>query len=151
MIDPNGARLYYSVPTDPSGGKLDRDDNVNKCGIDTEPGGVENSIWPSLDLKGVYTVELHAYRGCSAGTPTPYTIQVWVDSILVDTRTGTSDLSANCIRGYVHVHRHLRGEDVAPPGRRPILTYNEVHNGKGPSRRLSVARVLHVSSVPHPS
>jgi hypothetical protein len=97
VIDPNGATVWYLNHTVPSGGTLDRDDNVNQCGADPEPGGVENIIWPTLDLPGVYTVELRAYNGCTAGTPTPYTIQVFVDSALVTTRTGTSDLSGNAI------------------------------------------------------
>jgi hypothetical protein len=91
VIDPFGSRINYVERTSPSGGTLDRDDNVNRCGIDAEPGGVENVFWPSSPVapSGTYTVEVFSYDDCLP-TLTNYTLQVFVGGFLVDTRTGTA-------------------------------------------------------------
>lgn len=94
VTDPTGATVSYHSPSVPSGGTLDRDDNVGLCGGDPEPGGVENIIWPNLDTTGTYTVTLSSYYDCQVGTPGNYTIEVWVDSVLVHTETGTVDSSS---------------------------------------------------------
>lgn len=90
VIDPSGERIWYNDPTSASGGTLDRDDNVDVCGTDTEPGGVENAFWPSSPPAptGTYTVELYSYEDCTpAGAD--YTLQVFFGDTLVQTETGT--------------------------------------------------------------
>jgi hypothetical protein len=91
VTDPNGDRVGWNTPAVPSGGTLDRDDNLFQCGTDPEPGGVENIIWPDLNTTGTYTVQLSSYIDCAIGTSTDYTIEVWVDSVLVHTESGTVD------------------------------------------------------------
>jgi hypothetical protein len=91
VTDPTGERVWYRNRTAASGGTLDRDDNINVCGTDAEPGGVENTIWPNFNTTGTYTVQLSSFRDCQVGTATTYTIQVFVDSQLVHTETGTVD------------------------------------------------------------
>ena len=91
VIDPSGFRINYIDRTSPSGGTLDRDDNVNMCGNDPEPGGVENVFWPSSPVapSGTYTVEVYSYFDCLPAQAT-YTLQVFVGGNLVETRTGTA-------------------------------------------------------------
>lgn len=91
VIDPMGSRIDYQTPTSPSGGTLDRDDNVGVCGTDTEPGGVENVFWPTTPSAppGTYTVEIYSYYDC-APVNASYTLQVFVGGSLVLTETGTA-------------------------------------------------------------
>lgn len=91
VIDPNGFRIFYADKVAPSGGVLDRDDNVGfACGADPEPGGVENVFWPIAGApSGTYTVEIHSYKDC-APAETNFTLQVFVGGNLVDTITGTA-------------------------------------------------------------
>lgn len=91
VTDPNGDRVTYFNTSVPSGGTLDRDDNVGVCGSDAEVGGVENIVWPTAAPPGTYTVELSQYHNCSTGTPAGYTIEVYVDDALVHTQTGSVD------------------------------------------------------------
>lgn len=88
VVDPNGDRLWYVNPTVPSGGELDRDDNVGVCGTDAEPGGVENVYWPVGSApSGNYTVEIDNYFDCA--TTGTWTLQVFVDGLLVLDESGT--------------------------------------------------------------
>lgn len=91
VIDPSGARVAYFNTSVPSGGVLDRDDNVGVCGSDPEPGGVENIVWPVSAPPGEYTVELSQFRNCSSGTSANYTIEVYVDEALVHSEDGSTD------------------------------------------------------------
>ncbi|WP_438854155.1 MopE-related protein [Agromyces sp. M3QZ16-3] len=88
VVDPNGDRLWYGNKTVPSGGELDRDDNVGVCGIDPEPGGVENVYWPVGSApSGMYTVEIDNYFDCpTTGT---WNLQVFVGGALVVDQSGT--------------------------------------------------------------
>ena len=91
VIDPLGFRINYVNRTSPSGGTLDRDDNINACGGDLEPGGVENVFWPSSPAapSGTYTVEVRSYSDCPPELAS-YTLQVFVGGILVETRSGVA-------------------------------------------------------------
>jgi hypothetical protein len=49
VTEPAGTEICYSAKeTTATGGHLDRDDNAGVCGSDTEPGGVENVVWPAV-------------------------------------------------------------------------------------------------------
>lgn len=89
VIDPSGERIYYHDPVAASGGQLDRDDNVAVCGIDSEPGGVENVFWPTNGAPtGTYTVEVYSYNDCAPAS-TDWTLQVFVDGAQVINQSGT--------------------------------------------------------------
>ena len=90
VTDPNGDTIAYFNPSVPSGGTLDRDDNVGQCGTDPEPGGVENVFWPDTPAppSGTYTVGVNSYADC-APPGAAYTLQVFVGGTLVQTQTGT--------------------------------------------------------------
>jgi len=88
VVDPAGDRLWYGNTTVPSGGELDRDDNVGVCGADPEPGGVENIYWPAGGApSGNYTVEIDNYNNCA--TTGTWHLQVFVDGVVVVDETGT--------------------------------------------------------------
>lgn len=91
VIDPSGFRINYIDRTSPSGGTLDRDDNVGVCGVDPEPGGVENVFWASSPPapSGTYTVEVRSYNDCPPAEAS-FTLQVFVGGFLVETRTGSA-------------------------------------------------------------
>lgn len=93
VTDPSGERIWWINTMSASGGELDRDDNVNVCGIDQEPGGVENIFWETVTLNSGddYLVELVNYNDCGLGVIANYTIQVFVDANLVHTVTGTTN------------------------------------------------------------
>lgn len=90
VIEPDGTRIAWYQPASPSGGTLDRDDNVGVCGADPEPGGVENAFWPDGEAPtGTYTVEVRSYIDCvPAGTT--FHLQVFVDGVVVVDETGTA-------------------------------------------------------------
>jgi hypothetical protein len=89
VIDPAGERLWYQNRTAASGGQLDRDDNVAMCGMDPEPGGVENVFWPSGGAPtGTYTVEVYSYNDCAPAN-TNWRLQVFVGGTLVLDQSGT--------------------------------------------------------------
>ncbi len=90
VTDNDGGTVSYRNHTVPSGGFLDRDDNVGVCGFDAEAGGVENIVWDPAPA-GTYTIRLSNYNDCSVGTPANYTIQVFRGGELVDEVTGTTD------------------------------------------------------------
>ena len=90
VTDPTGVRIWYAAPgPTATGGRLDRDDNVFVCGRDSEPGGVENTVWGdgSTPAHGTYTVDVMEYHRCSA--PAGWTVQVRIDGTLVKTESGT--------------------------------------------------------------
>ncbi|NYD43204.1 MopE-related protein [Nocardioides panaciterrulae] len=90
VTDPGGTRIWYgnTGPT-ATGGRLDRDDNVFVCGYDSEPGGVENTVWDdgASPLHGTYTVEVYEYHRCAE--PANWTVQIRVDGTLVKTENGS--------------------------------------------------------------
>ena len=91
VYEPDGYHLWYANPgPSPSGGRLDRDDNVFVCGNDPVPGGVENVFWPdtSTPQSGTYLVEIRQYASC--GSPAAWTLQVREGGELVDTVAGTT-------------------------------------------------------------
>lgn len=89
VIDPSGERIWYLDRFATSGGNLDRDDNVAVCGADPEPGGVENIFWPAGGAPtGTYTVEIYSYNDCAPAN-TDWTLQVFVDGVLVIDDSGT--------------------------------------------------------------
>jgi hypothetical protein len=90
VTEPGGETVSWRTTNVPSGGYLDRDDNVGRCGGDPEAGGVENTVWDPAP-SGTYTVQLSNYNDCAVGTPASYTIQVFVGGELVHTQTGTTD------------------------------------------------------------
>jgi len=92
VIDPDGFSINYVNKTSPSGGTLDRDDNVNICGIDPEPGGVENVFWPTTPPApaGTYTVEVYSWFDCAPPSDARYTIRVFVGGTLVQAKSGTA-------------------------------------------------------------
>jgi hypothetical protein len=92
VTEPGGETVSYRTTTVPSGGYLDRDDNVGACFSDPEAGGVENTVWDPAP-SGTYTVQLSNYRDCVPSAPANYTIQVFVGGELVHTETGTTDRS----------------------------------------------------------
>lgn len=90
VIEPDGTRTWYASPGPSStGGRLDRDDNVGVCGVDPEPGGVENTYWPDDRAApfGTYTVEVRQYSSC--GTPAEWTLLIYADDELQVTSSGT--------------------------------------------------------------
>lgn len=94
---PGGETLSYNNPTTTQGGTVDRDDNVGQCGIDTEPGGVENYIWDPTAPTGEYTVSVSSFEDCDPGVLANWTVQVYVNNVLVQTETGTSNLTDGAI------------------------------------------------------
>lgn len=101
VTDPDGATVSYHNTSVPSGGFLDRDDNVGMCGSDAEAGGVENIVWDPAP-SGTYTVQLSNYNDCAVGTPANYTIQVFRGGTLVQTETGTTDDASGSGDTFVH-------------------------------------------------
>lgn len=92
VIEPDGTRIWYGGPGPSStGGRLDRDDNVAVCGVDSEPGGVENTYWPDEYPApiGTYSVEVRQYSSC--GTPASWTLQVYANDRLEYTSSGTGN------------------------------------------------------------
>ncbi|PWJ46434.1 Hemolysin-type calcium-binding repeat-containing protein [Quadrisphaera granulorum] len=90
VTEPNSTEIWYRAPGPTStGGRLDRDDNVNVCGRDAEPGGVENVYWPtqSSPTRGSYKVDVVQYAAC--GSPLAWTAEVRVDGELKKRETGT--------------------------------------------------------------
>ena len=89
VVEPSGQEIWYGSrgPT-ATGGRLDRDDNVNMCGRDAEPGGVENVYWPtgSAPDRGTYRVDVVQYSSC--GSPASWTVEARIGGVLVKTVTG---------------------------------------------------------------
>lgn len=92
VTEPGGETVSWRNAAVPSGGYLDRDDNVGACFSDPEAGGVENTVWDPAP-SGTYTVQLSSYRDCLESSPASYTIQVFVGGDLIHTETGTTDRS----------------------------------------------------------
>lgn len=90
VTEPGGETVSWHDKVVPSGGFLDRDDNVGQCGVDQEAGGVENTVWDPAP-SGTYTVQLSNYNDCQVGTPANYIIEVYVGGSLVHTQSGTTD------------------------------------------------------------
>lgn len=90
VTEPGGETVSYRTDAVPSGGYLDRDDNVGTCLSDPEAGGVENTVWDPAP-SGTYTVQLSSFEDCVPDSPASYTIQVFVGGELVHTETGTTD------------------------------------------------------------
>ncbi|RHW23320.1 hypothetical protein D0Z08_30335 [Nocardioides immobilis] len=90
VTEPGGETVSYHDTTVPTGGYLDRDDNVGACGSDPEPGGVENIVWDPAP-SGTYTVDLSNFHDCAPGTPASYTIEVYIGGVLTHTESGTTD------------------------------------------------------------
>ena len=89
VIDPSGERIWYNDRESVSGGTLDRDDNVGVCGVDAEPGGVENIFWPEGSAPtGNYTVEIYSFNDCEPPTA-DWTLQVFIGNTLVLEESGT--------------------------------------------------------------
>jgi hypothetical protein len=89
ITDPSGEQIDWTHRTSASGGTLDRDDNVGACGIDQEPGGVENAYWPPLGApSGTYTVGVYSWKDCAPAN-TNWHLQVFVDGALVVDQYGT--------------------------------------------------------------
>ena len=90
VLEPNGTRIWYASrgPT-ATGGRLDRDDNVFVCGRDIEPGGVENTYWPTgtTPQAGTYTVEVREYARCQ--NPANWVAEVHIQGALVKRITGS--------------------------------------------------------------
>lgn len=98
VVDPDGDRVWFGNQTVPSGGELDRDDNLGgHCADDPEPGGVENVYWPDDGAPfGEYAVELDNWRDCDGkttdgGTAGTWHLQVFVDGAVVVDATGSTD------------------------------------------------------------
>jgi hypothetical protein len=89
VIDPSGERIWYRNRASASGGELDRDDNVNSCGFDAEPGGVENVFWAADAPPGSYTVEVYSYLDC-APAGTEFTLQVFRGDTMILEQSGTA-------------------------------------------------------------
>lgn len=94
VTDPGGETVSWRTTTVPTGGFLDRDDNVGACFTDPEAGGVENTVWDPAP-SGTYTVQLSNFNDCAAGSPANYEIQVFVGGVLIHTETGTTDRSGS--------------------------------------------------------
>ena len=88
VVEPSGREIWCASrgPT-ATGGRLDRDDNVNRCGRDAEPGGVENVYWPSGSApdRGTYRVDAVRYSSC--GSPASWTVEARIGGVLVKTVT----------------------------------------------------------------
>lgn len=90
VTDPSGNTLWWANKTVPSGGTLDRDDNVAMCGTDLEPGGVENAFWPNGGAPtGTYTVRVLSWNDC-APAGANWHLTVYVLGTKVIDRTGTT-------------------------------------------------------------
>jgi hypothetical protein len=90
VIDADDERLFWAARETASGGTLDRDDNVGVCGVDPEPGGVENAFWPEGGTPpGTYTIQVWSYSDC-APEGSDWTLQVFIDDLLVEERSGTT-------------------------------------------------------------
>jgi hypothetical protein len=64
VLDPAGSRIYYSNPTSPSGGALDRDANF-PCGSDPSSPAAENVFWPTGGAPaGTYLVNVNYTSDC---------------------------------------------------------------------------------------
>lgn len=91
VTDPFGEKVWYQNPTSASGGELDRDDNVGVCGIDSEPGGVENIIWTTTPASGdTYLWQVVSYNDCDEAVPVNFTLQVFLGGTLVQSVSGTA-------------------------------------------------------------
>lgn len=95
VTDPAGETLFYGHPAVASGGVLDRDDNVNQCGTDPEPGGVENGAWPEGAPNGTYTVTIRNFANCGNPTPANFTVSVYYDETLIKSVNGVADVGGN--------------------------------------------------------
>lgn len=101
VTDPNGDQVDWTNPVVVSGGELDRDDNVGVCGVDAEPGGVENIIWDTNPPLGTYTVELANYNDCDFGVTANYTIEVYFEGALITSTGGATNHDG--FGGYTNV------------------------------------------------
>lgn len=114
VTDPAGDTVSWTNSQVPSGGFLDRDDNVDLCGSDPEPGGVENIIWPAdpAPPSGQYTVELSHYDDCVPDMPGSYQIDVYIDNELITSVVGQHDRGAGA--GLVIIDRFTFDYNVVP-------------------------------------
>lgn len=89
VTDPSGNTVWWANTTVPSGGTLDRDDNVAVCGTDVEPGGVENAFWPVGGApSGSYTVRVFSWNDCPpAGANWHLTVYVLGTKVIDQTGT----------------------------------------------------------------
>lgn len=73
VIGPDGYEIYYSAPTSPSGGQLDRD---NEC-TNLELGRPENIYWASGTAPaGQYRVWVHYFDTCDIARSVDWTVRV---------------------------------------------------------------------------
>jgi Putative metal-binding motif len=95
VTDPSGEEVWFSNKNVISGGFLDRDDNINTCSVDSEPGGVENIVW-TTPPPGTYVVRVNMFFRCNFTPATDTTVQtqVFIDDSLnktsVKSTTGVS-------------------------------------------------------------
>jgi hypothetical protein len=92
VIDPNGAEIYYSNRTSPSGGQLDRDANPGCGSLTTSP--VENVFWArDTAPRGQYTVKVRYYSDCGERGPVQFRLRIVADGRVVYDGSGTLDES----------------------------------------------------------
>jgi hypothetical protein len=89
LVEPSTEELYYGHRSSVSGGELDRDDNVDMCGTDPEPGGVENIAWTGTPPSGTYHARVVDYNDCDPAVGADYTLSVFVNDVMVHQQTGT--------------------------------------------------------------
>jgi hypothetical protein len=78
VIDPNGEEISYSNPSSTSGGRLDRDANVDCSEATNSP--VENIFWPSGEApNGSYVVKVVYFNPCGDSDVSDFTVNVLVD------------------------------------------------------------------------
>jgi Protein of unknown function (DUF2510) len=80
VIDPNGAEIYYSSDSSPSGGKLDRD-QIPGCGNSSR--NAEHIFWPATGApSGQYQVFVVAFDSCGSDSQ-PVDLMVAVNGAIV--------------------------------------------------------------------
>lgn len=94
VTEPNGNKISFLKTTSPTGGKLNLDQNVDRCGQD--PDGREQIRWllDSNPLSGMYEVEVKHNRKCN-NAATRWTLAVIIDGKLNLIKRGRSRKGKN--------------------------------------------------------
>ena len=94
VVDPAGNRIDYSIPTSPTGGRLDVDSNAGCQILTTAP--VENVYWPpGQSPPGDYTITVSYYRECPGGMgPQNFELTVLIDGALMEPVLAAGDFAA---------------------------------------------------------
>ena len=87
VVDPAGIQWYFRNAINHSNPNLDIDDQ-GACSRSNDGDGPERMYWSS-PARGTYSYYVHWYTNCSAATSSSYTLRVFVNGSVVETRSGT--------------------------------------------------------------